>query len=187
MIGSPTDELKPESLDNVDRIFLKLFLIAIVVLVVCMACSRQDDAEKIQALIAKGAASAEAHDIAAILALASGDVRGMPMDLDKRGMKRILWRTFNYYGPLNIYYPRPGVEVNNEGNEASAQFPFLIVKKEQMIPDLEKLRDDPKAWIQAIGKTADLYRLRLLFVKQDGDWLVDRAFLERFTGMGFEE
>jgi hypothetical protein len=174
-------------LDKVDRILLKLFLTLIVICIACVACSRQDDDEKIHALIAKGATMAEAHDITGIISLSSKDVRAMPMNLDKRGIKTLLRRTFNYYGPLKILYPRPGIEVKNDFNEASAQVPFLIVKKDQKIPDLEELRDDPKAWIQTVGETVDLYRLRLLLTKQDGDWLVDRAFLERFTGMGFEE
>lgn len=154
---------------------------------ICSACSGQNDAEKIRALIHNGAVLAEAHDIAGMLKLASADVRAMPMDLNRREIRAVLWQTFKYYGPISILYPRPDVEVNNDADEASAAFPFLILKKERRIPDLDQLRDDPAAWIEAIGKTADLYRLRLLLTKQDGDWFVKRAFLERFTGMGFEE
>lgn len=152
-----------------------------------MACSRPADDEKIRTLIAKGAASAEAHDIAGILELATGDVRAMPMDLDRRGIKGILWRTFNYYGPLKILYPRPDVEIDEDGNAAAVRLPFLIVKKELDFPNLESLRDDPMAWIEAVGETADLYRIRLSFTRQDGAWLVHQAILERFTGVGFEK
>jgi hypothetical protein len=109
------------------------------------------------------------------------------MDLNRSGIKGVLWRTFNYYGPIKVLYPRPTIEVHDELDEASAEFPFLIVKKEQAIPSLEDLRDDPVAWVEKIGETADLYHLRLQLTRQDGDWLVDRAFLERFTGLGFEK
>ena len=162
-------------------------LAAMVVGSLCAACSRPDDGEKIRALIANGAMLAEAHDIAGMLALASEDIRAMPMDLDRRGIKGVLWRTFNYYGPLSILYPRPAVEIKNDIDEAWAEFPFLIVKKERNIPGLETLREDPTAWIEAIGKHADLYHLRLLLVQHKGDWLVDSVHLERFTGAGFGE
>lgn len=169
-----------------NRWTIKSFLPAFVAWAIFVACSSSDDGEKIRSLIAKGAALAEAHDITGILELASKDVRAMPMDLDRRGIKGVLWRTFNYYGPLKVLYPRPGIELKDDVNEASATFPFLIVKKEQRIPGLEKLRDDPMAWLEAIGETADLYRIRLQLTQQDGNWLVAQAFLERFTGTGFE-
>ena len=117
-----------------NRWTIKFFLPAFLVWATCVGCSSSDDGEKIRALIAKGAALAEAHDIAGILELAIGDVRAMPMELDRRGIKGVLWRTFNYYGPLKVLYPRPGIELKDDGNEGSATFPFLIVKKEQRIP-----------------------------------------------------
>jgi len=129
---------------------------------------------------------AEDHDIAGILALTTEDVRAMPMDLDRRGIKGVLWRTFKYYGPMKILYPRPNIELNEAGNQASARVPFLIVKKEQTFPGLDQLRDDPLAWLEAIGDNADLYKLSLTIIKQDGDWRVQRTLIERFTGMGFD-
>jgi hypothetical protein len=164
-------------------IFWTLFLAC----VLCPACSKTDDSEKIRSVIARGAALAEAHDISGILELATRDVRATPMDLDRRGIKGVLWRTFNYYGPLDILYPRPAVEVEADGHAATARFPFLIVKKGHPVPDLKRLRDNPMAWIEALGETADLYRLRLSFARQGGAWRVRQASLERFTGTGFEE
>lgn len=164
----------------------RALLPALVVCALLAGCSKQGDEEEIRSLIAKGAALAEAHDIAGMLALTTAAVRAMPMDLDRREIRGLLWRTFTYYGPLEILYPRPVVEIDDQINEASAQLPFLIVKKDHPFKDLEGLSDDPMAWIDAIGKTADFYRLRLQWIKQDGRWLVDRAFLEPFTGMGVE-
>lgn len=170
-----------------NHMILKFFLYAMAVGTFCVACSSRDDVEELHALIAKGAALTEARDIAGMMKLASDGVRAMPMDVDHNGIKGVLWRTFNYYGPIKVLYPRPIIEVHDELDEASAQFPFLIVKREQTIPSLEDLRDDPVAWLEKIGGTADLYRLRLQLTRQDGDWLVDRAFLEQFTGLGFEK
>jgi hypothetical protein len=146
----------------------------------CMACSRDNDAETIRARIAEGAALAEAHDIGGLLKLATGEIRAMPMDMDRRGIKGVLWRTFRHYGDVAIMYPRPTIDIDDGARDASTQFPFMIVKKKITIPGLDALRDDPLAWVDAVGDQADLYRLRLQWVKHDGDWLVDRAYLERF-------
>ena len=55
--------------------------------IVFAACSGQDDEETIRARIDKGAALAEAHDVAGLLSLASAEVRAMPMNLDRSGIK----------------------------------------------------------------------------------------------------
>ena len=151
---------------------------------VIMGCRAGDDEAQIRRLIARGASAAEAHDIAAMLKLASTEVRAMPMSLDRQGIKAVLWRTFNYYGPLAVLYPRPVVTIN--GATARATVPFLIVKKEHPFTELERLRDDPSAWLDAVDDAADLYRLQLVLVGQNGEWLVNEATLERFTGVGFE-
>ena len=160
---------------------------ALIISALCQACPRQDDESRIRALIAEGAAAAETHDTSAILDLAIAEVRAMPMDLDRRGIKAVLWRTFNYYGPMRILYPRPVVEVSDAADAASTSFPFLLLKKEQPFPAMENLRDDPAAWIKAIGDAADLYLIRLQWIKQGGDWLVDRVYLQRYTGGAFGE
>lgn len=159
-------------------------LTAFMIGILCLSCSQQDNEDRIRALIADGAAAAEAHDIAAILALATAQVRAMPMDLDRRGIKAVLWRTFRHYGPLAVLYPRPVVTVDE--STARASVPFLIVKKEHPFTELGTLRDDPAAWLEAVGDAADLYRLQLAWVARDGGWRVNRATLERFTGTGFE-
>ena len=82
---------------------------------------------------------------------------------------------------------RPVIRRLGRAQPYPTSFPFLIVKKGHNLPDLEKLRDDPKAWLEQIGENADLYRLRRLLTKQRGNWFVDRAVLERFSGLGFDE
>jgi hypothetical protein len=161
-------------------------VVAIIFLTFCMSCSGGDDADKIRAQIARGAELAKAHDIGGLLKLASKEVVAMPMNLDRRGIRAVLWRTFNYYGPLAVFYPHPEIEINAAAGEASVRFPFLIVRKEHDMPGLETLRDDPVAWIEAVGDKADLYSMQLDWIKRDGEWVVDRAFLERFSGGGFE-
>ncbi len=151
-----------------------------------LACSEKDDTKALRDLIHKGKTLAEANDIAGILDLATEDVRAMPMDLDRRGIRAVLWRTFRYYGPLKILYPRPKIKVNDAGDHASARFPLLIVKKEQTFPGLDPLREDPLAWLDAIGEHADLYHLSLTLTKSSGKWRVRQSTLQRFTGLGFD-
>lgn len=153
---------------------------------ICSGCSREDDAQQIRALIATGVGLAEEHDVSGLLALATEDVQAAPMDLDRRGIRGVLWRTFKAYGSIRILYPYPAIELDGTLKEASAQFPFLIVKKDRRLPDLERLQDDPAAWLEAVGSQADLYRLRLQLIQQGGAWLVERAMLERFSVLGFE-
>jgi hypothetical protein len=150
------------------------------------ACTRDNDAERIRTQIARGAERAEAHDIGGLLELASESVVAMPMNLDRRGIRAVLWRTFNYYGPLAVFYPRPEIEIDAAAGESSTRFPFMIVRKENEISGLETLRDDPLAWIEAVGGKADLYRLQLDWIQEDGKWVVDRAFIERFAGRHYE-
>jgi len=150
------------------------------------ACTRDDDSEQIRMHIAEGVNLAEAHAIGDLLQLATKDLRAMPMNLDRRGVKGVLWQAFKHYGAFTVLYPRPTIAITADAREATTQFPFLIIKKGNPIPGLEKLRDNPMAWIDAVGDAADLYHLRLQWIKKDGDWRVDLAWLERFEGTEFE-
>jgi len=165
---------------------VRMLILTLVIGTLCLACTRDNDVEQIRKRIAAGTDLAEAHEIGSLLKLASEEIRAMPMNLDRRGIKGVLWQTFKRYGTFSILYPRPAIEIAEGGREASTRFPFLIVKKKNPIPGLEALRNDPLAWVDAIGDAADLYSLRLQWIKQDGEWLVGWAFLERFAGVGFE-
>jgi hypothetical protein len=115
------------------------------------------------------------------------DPLAMPGDLNRIEVKGVLWRAFTHYGRLKVLYPRPAVEIGADPARAAARFPFLIVSKDQAFPGLERLADDPLAWIREAGESADLYRLNLQLVKRDGEWRVNLARLERFGGTGFQE
>jgi hypothetical protein len=138
-------------------------------------------------LIRKGVNYAEKHEIDGILKLATEDLKVLPAEVDRKEVKRILWLAFRQYGDMKISYPQPGVEIAKDGNHASARFPFLIVKKDQSLPDLNDLVNDPQKWVEQVGEKADLYRLKLRLTKTGGEWLVDQAHLERFTGLGFSD
>ena len=164
--------------------FMALCLLGIVP---CLSCSQKDDVASIRAMIRKGARLAEAHDVNGIFELTTRNLRVMPGRLEGRAAKAALWRTFKYYGAMNVFHPRPNVEIEASGDRAEVRVPFLIMKRDQSHPKLKDLPEDPLAWVREVGEYADLYRLNMTLVKQDKDWLVNRATFERFTGLGFEE
>jgi hypothetical protein len=136
-------------------------------------------------LIKKGVESAEAHDIGGVLEPATSNLKVMPGNLDREKAKAALWRAFKYYGTMRIFHPRPSIDVD-EG-KAFADLPFLVVRRGQPYPELEKLPEDPMAWLREVGEHADLYRLKMELTKGNGRWQVDRGTFQRFTGLRFEE
>ena len=150
-------------------------------------CSPKDDERALRELVEKAARFAEQHDIGGIMDLATANFQAQPGDLDRRGSKGILFMTFRHYGELKVFHPQPSVDLESGEGGPSVSVPFLIVKKDQSLPELKELYSDPKGWVEKAGEVADLYRFKLKVAKVDGNWLVKRAYLERFTGMGFSK
>jgi len=151
------------------------------------SCSSKDEETAIRELVKKGATLGEEQDIKGLMNLTTEDFLALPGDLGRQETKRILFVAFRHYHDFKILYPRPNVELKPDKRSASAVFPFLIVKKETTLPKLKELYEDPQRWLEAVGENADLYRLKLEWIKQNGDWLVRQARLERFTGTSFSE
>jgi len=149
------------------------------------SCSSSDEETAIRELVKKGATLGEKQDIKGLMDLTTEDFLALPGDLGRQETRRILFAAFRYYQDFKILYPRPSVELKPDKRSASAVFPFLIVKKETTLPKLKELYEDPQRWLETVGENADLYRLKLECLKQNGDWLVKRARLERFTGTSF--
>ena len=164
---------------------LRLALLGLIFLLFSPSCSKEDEAEKIRSLIKEGAELAEKHDISGLIKFTTEDFTAQPGNQGSREVRRILWFAFNYYGNFRIMYPEPSVDLGPEGRDGSARVYFLIVKKEQSAPKVKDLYKDPKGWIEEVGESADLYRLSLELLKENGDWLVKRALLEPFRGTGF--
>jgi hypothetical protein len=158
-------------------IFTLIFLAA--------ACSEKDDAQLIRALIKKGAALAEDHDVSGVMELTSEDVVALPGHHRRQQIKRIIWSAFMYYGKFKVLYPKPSVDLSAKDGSAACTIYLLIVKKERTIPDLKDLYDDPRRWLEAVGENADLYQIKLQLLKRDGRWRVKQAHLEGFKGLGF--
>jgi len=164
--------------------FVFLFLITGSLLA---ACSSKDEETAIRELVKKGATLGEEQDIKGLINLTTEDFLSLPGDLGRQETRRILFVAFRHYQDFKILYPRPSVDLKPDKRSASSVFPFLIVKKETTLPKLKELYEDPQRWLETVGENADLYRLKLECVKQNGDWLVKQARLERFTGASFSE
>jgi len=164
--------------------FVVLILIAVSLL---ESCSPKDEETAIRELVKKGATLAEEQDIRGLMNLATEDFVALPGDLRRQETRGILFMAFRHYQNFKILYPRPSVDLKPDKRSALAVFPFLIVKKETTLPKLKELYEDPQRWLETVGENADLYRLKLECVKQDGDWLVRQARLERFTGTSFSD
>jgi len=105
--------------------------------------------------------------------------------LKRQEVKKFLWLTFKRYGKFNLLFPEPAVEISDKEQSATVVVYFLIVKKEQPLPDLEKLYKDPERWLEEVGELADLYRLNLQFLKKGDKWQVTSAKIEPYRGFGF--
>jgi hypothetical protein len=151
------------------------------------SCSSKDEETAVRELVKKGATLAEEQDIKGLMNLTTEDLLVLPGDLGRPETRRILFLAFRHYQDFKVLYPRPSVELKQDKRSATALFPFLIVKKDMTLPQLKELYEDPQRWMEAVGEKADLYRLKLEWVKQDGHWLVKQARLERFTGTSFAE
>lgn len=153
-----------------------------VLIVVAMfaSCSQKDDAQVVRSLIEKCARLAEQKQIGNLLDFAGEGFQAQPGGHDARSVKGILFVTFRRYGKFEIHYPRPTVKISPDRNEAEAVVFFLIVRQDRAIPGLKELYEDPQGWLEAVGEKADLYQLELQWVKEDGQWLVRRAYIEGF-------
>lgn len=149
------------------------------------SCSGRDDATEIRDLIERGAGLAEERDVAGLMKMTTPDFIAVPGRHDGREVKRILWLAFRHYGDFRILYPRPKVDLAEEGHAASGRVYCLIVKKDRTFPELRALYEDPEGWLKEVGENADLYRLDLELMKINGDWLVKQVRLESFSGTGF--
>ena len=152
---------------------------------ILISCTEKDDISIIRQLIAQGAKLAEKQDIDGLIKLTTDDFIALPGKRDNRQVKTIIWLAFKHYRKFKILYPEPGISLQNNTSTATAALTFLIVRKEQSLPDLDALWRNPEKWLKELGENADLYQLKLEWVKKEGNWLVKEAHLAPFRGLGF--
>ena len=162
-----------------------LAILCLIPLMLFPSCAKEDETEKVLKLIKQGAELAEKHDAVGLMRFTTEDFVARPGQHGRQEVRRILWLAFRHYRSFRLIYPEPKVELEASGNRASARVYFLIVKKERSFPELQDLYKNPQRWLEEVGENADLYRLQLALLKQDGEWLVERALLEPYRGIGF--
>lgn len=161
----------------------KVFILLLAFLFLFLsACSEKDEAEVIRQRIQKGAELAEQKKVGDLMAMTTDGFIADPGGNDPRAVKGILLRAFMYYGQFKLHFPKPTVEMADDGLSAAATLHFLIVRQNQTIPGLKDLYDDPRKWLETVGEKADLYQLEMSWVKTDGDWLVVSAKMAGFKG-----
>lgn len=165
-------------------LFDRAVVVCLVSLCLSLAgCSRVDEAQAIQQLIADGVQKAQAHDLSGLKELVAGDFIAEPGDYPWAEAKRFVFLGMKRYGNFRIHYPRPSLEIAEDRRHATATVHFLIVNKERLLPGLKKFSDDPSGWLTAVGDNADLYTLTMNLREDDGDWFVYRAQLKHFAGL----
>ncbi len=160
----------------------------VIIFTCCLSsCSKKDDIALILSLVEKAEALAEEHDTGKLMELTSKNFKAQDGKLKRRQVRKFLWLTFRRYGKFDLLFPEPAVEISDKEQSATVVVYFLIVKKEQPFPDLEKLYKDPERWLEEVGELADLYRLNLQFLKKGDKWLVNTAKIESYRGFGFSK
>ena len=166
-------------------LYLLLLLGAVAFLSLAACSEKDDDATLIRQLIEEGASLAEAHNISDLLKLTSEDFLAQDGRLNRQQVKKFLWLAFRRYDKFHLLYPLPAIDLAEDNRSAVVEVYFLIVKKDQSIPQLDTLYRDPQRWLDEVGENADLYRLNARLLKDSGDWLVKAAKLELFRGLDF--
>ncbi len=166
---------------------LKLATYCIIPLFFLTSCSEKDDAAVIRQLVEEGAKLAEKQDINGLMKLTTEDFLATPGKHDRREVKTFIWLAFKHYQEFRILYRQPAIDLADNRKTALVKIKFLIVKKNQIVPNLKKLWKDPERWLEEFGENADLYQLKLEWLKKNGEWLVRQARLQSFRGLGFSE
>jgi ketosteroid isomerase-like protein len=175
------------NVSNFFTILLKWTAYGVIFFFLTASCAEKDDAAAIRQLVEEGAKLAEKQDINGLMKLTTEDFLALPGKHDNREVKTLIWLAFKHYRKFRILFPEPSINVAADSQTAFANVKFLIVKKDQSLPDLNELWKNPKRWLEMVGENADLYQLKLEWLKKDKDWLVRQARLESFRGLGFGE
>lgn len=160
--------------------------VLVIIFACCLSsCSKKDDIALILSLVEKAEVLAEEHDTGKLMELTSKKFTAQDGKLKRQEVRKFLWLTFRRYGKFDLLFPEPTVEISDKEQSATVVVYFLIVKKEQPLPDLEKLYKDPERWLEEVGELADLHRLNLQFLKKGDKWQVTYAKIEPYRGFGF--
>jgi hypothetical protein len=160
------------------------FLATALLLPACSGCEEEDDEKALVGMINKAADLAAAHELGELMAMTTDDFVARPGHRTRQEVKGILLMAFRRYGEFSVEHPAPSVEVSPSALTATADLPFLIVRKGVELPDLSDLYEDPQGWVEAVGEKADAYHSKLSFRKTDDGWRVEKVKIQGTRGVG---
>jgi hypothetical protein len=152
------------------------------------ACKGPPAEEQVRALVAQAVGHAEAGRVGDLLELTTSTFRAEPMKADRERTRQALQWALRAYRGHRVLYPRPAVEVEPGEREATARFSFVFVRGQDPAGDDPPARGQAEeaAFLAGLAERTNLFRLELRLLKVEDGWLIEQAFLERWTGLGFE-
>jgi hypothetical protein len=160
-----------------DRAFLLLSLV-----MVFAGCRRSPDQEQIIRWLDQAVADCEqgrSREVAARLA-SSFRLDGKP--IHPLQASRLIGHAFSYVQGKRFYYPRPQVNISEDGAVVEVSFPFLLAGGGGGAGRESK---DASEWLLDIADKTQLMRVGLQLEREGEGWLVKEARLERFDGLNF--
>jgi len=150
------------------------------------ACTSKGQETRVRELIDEAVQMAQRGDAAGLMDLTSGDFRVPHTGADRRQVRLRLRYALQRFRKGVIHYHRPGVDLDADELQAEVRFAFLVVRGEP--PEgLGPRGQNQKDWMEAVADKARLMRITLQLRRDDDEWRVYAARVERFSGMGFEE
>lgn len=157
---------------------MRLLLIVFIVAFALPACEKEtSDEAQIRALVTEAVELAEKHDSSALVELTANEFVAEPGNRNRQDVSGILLIAFRRYGQFEVKHPDYSVSIDENGRDASATIPFLLVKKgQQNKADFDALSADPRSWVDAAtGALGDPYTLEIEFKKLRDEWKVNRV------------
>ncbi len=150
------------------------------------ACTSRGQEARVRELIDEAVQMAQRGDAAGLMELTTPDFRVPRSGADRRQVRLRLRYALQRLRKGVIHYPRPGVGLDADELTAEVRLPFLVVRGDP--PEgLESHEQDEETWIESVADKARLMRITLQLRRDDDEWRVYAASLERFSGMGFKE
>jgi len=159
----------------------RIFLFPILVTVLC-GCRRPAVQEQIIHWIDQAIADCEqgrAREVSARLA-AAFRLDGEPVHPLQAG--RLVSHALSYVYGRRFYYPRPKIDIAEDGATVEVSFPFLLVGGRVGVGRQKK---DASEWLIDIADKTQIMRITLQLEEEGDGWLVKQARVERFDGLNF--
>ncbi len=153
------------------------------------ACKGPPAEEQVRRLVEQAVAAGEAGRVGELLELTTPTFQALPMKADRERARQALQWALRAYRGHQILYPRPAVSVAPGEREATARFSFVFVRGAEAAAGQDppgRGEADEEAFLVALVERTNLFRVELRLLRGEDGWRVENAFLERWTGLGFE-